>query len=76
MNDSEKKEITKSNNKSTQTKALLIGSIAGGVLGAVTGLLIANRIEESDGELNFSANEGMRLGMLVFSFLRDISKFG
>ena len=76
MSNSEKKELSKSNNMSTQSKALIIGAIAGGILGAVTGLLIAKRVEEADGKLNISANEGMRLGMLIFSFLRDISKFG
>lgn len=69
-------ELVKKNGLDTQTKAMLIGSVAGGILGAVTAMLIAQRVEKSEGKLELSANEGMRLGMLIFSFLKDISKFG
>lgn len=75
MSDSEKKELAKSG-MNTQSKALLIGSVAGGILGAATGLVIAKRIEKNDGKFEFSANEGIRIGTLIIGFLRDISKIG
>jgi hypothetical protein len=62
-------------NGSWKTKALIIGGIVGSLVGVVaTYLFIQNRKEDQPPE--FSAGEGVKLGVLVLGLLRSIATLG
>lgn len=56
---------------------LLIGGV---VIGALTGLLaaylLAQRAEANGSKLKMSAGEGVKLGLLVFGLLRQVTQLG
>jgi flagellar biogenesis protein FliO len=54
--------------------------LAGGLIGALTGLgaayLLVKRFEKEGAQPNMSAGEGVKLGVLVFGLLRQITQLG
>ncbi len=56
-----------------KTKILIIGAIIGALTGLGTAYLLIQRADEEDG-LKMSAGDGAKLGVSVFSFLRQISQ--
>ncbi|MBC8505612.1 MAG: hypothetical protein ISR58_16000 [Anaerolineales bacterium] len=56
-----------------KTKILIIGAIIGALTGLGTAYLLIQRADEEEG-LKMSAGEGAKLGVSVFSFLRQISQ--
>jgi glucokinase len=61
------------NNK--QTRILVIGAIVGALTGLGTAYLLIQRSEEEEG-LKLTPGEGVKLGVSVFSFLRQITQLG
>ncbi len=61
--------------KNWQTRILVIGAIVGALTGLGTAYLLIQRSEEGE-SLNLTPGEGVKLGVSVFSFLRQISNLG
>ena len=57
-----------------KSKILLIGALIGALTGLGAAHLLLQRAE--DEPLNLSAGEGVKLGVNVFSFLRQITQLG
>lgn len=70
----ENHEITQAEKK-WQTRILVIGAIVGALTGLGTAYLLIQRSEDGDG-LNLTPGEGVKLGVSVFGFLRQISNLG
>ncbi len=56
-----------------KTKVLVIGAIIGALTGLGTAYLLIQRAEE-EGGIKMTPGEGAKLGVSVFSFLRQISQ--
>ena len=61
--------------KNIRTRILLIGAIVGALTGLGAAYLLLQRAEK-DGELQISAGEGVKLGLSVFGFLRQVTQLG
>ncbi|MBN1230974.1 MAG: hypothetical protein JXA19_03810 [Anaerolineales bacterium] len=59
-----------------KTRTLIIGGIVGGVTGLISAALIIRRSEKSENALAVTPQEGIRIGMLVAGFLREIANIG
>jgi hypothetical protein len=57
------------------TKILALGTIVGALVGLGAAYLLLQRVDEQ-GELNMSPKEGVKLGISVFSFFRQITQLG
>ncbi len=60
-------------NDNWKTKVLVIGAIIGALTGLGTAYLLIQRADEAEG-IKMSAGDGAKLGVSVFSFLRQISQ--
>ena len=58
-----------------KTKTLILGGVIGALTGVGAAYLLIQRADEEKG-LRISPNEGVKLGVSVFSFLRQVSKLG
>jgi|APSaa5957512622_1039677.scaffolds.fasta_scaffold331728_2 hypothetical protein len=58
-----------------QTRVLVIGAIVGALTGLGTAYLLIQRSETEEG-LSLTPGEGVKLGVSVFGFLRQISNLG
>ena len=56
-----------------KTKVLVIGAVIGALTGLGTAYLLIQRADQDEG-IKISAGEGAKLGVSVFSFLRQISQ--
>ena len=56
-------------------KILALGTIIGALVGLGAAYLLLQRLDE-DGDLNLSSKEGVKLGISVFSFLRQVTQLG
>lgn len=61
--------------KNWKTKVLMLGVIIGALTGLGTAYLLIQRADGEEG-LNITPGEGVKLGVSVFSFLRQISNLG
>ncbi len=61
--------------QSWKTKTLIIGAVIGALTGVGTAYLLIQRTDEEQG-LQITPGDGMKLGVSVFSFLRQVSKLG
>ncbi|HLA99493.1 MAG TPA: hypothetical protein VJL34_13660 [Anaerolineales bacterium] len=59
-----------------KTKALLIGTALGAVVGLGAAYLLLQRAERENQKLSISAGEGVKLGVLVFGLLRQVAQLG
>jgi len=66
-------ELTNVENQNV--KILALGTIIGALVGLGAAYLLVQRIE-SDGKLTLSPKEGVKLGISVFSFFRQITQLG
>ena len=66
------KAITEGNQNA---KILAFGTIAGALVGLGASYLLLQRFE-ADGKINLSPKEGVKLGISVFSFFRQITQLG
>jgi len=55
-----------------QTKVLVIGTVVGALVGLIGAVLLIQR-QEDDKPPEFSAGEGVKLGVAAFAFLRAIA---
>ncbi len=60
-------------NDNWKNRVLVIGAIIGALTGLGTAYLLIQRADEEEG-IKMSAGEGAKLGVSVFSFLRQISQ--
>jgi len=58
-----------------QRKILALGTLIGALVGLGAAYLILQRVDES-GELKLSSKEGVKLGISVFSFFRQLTQLG
>jgi len=56
-----------------KTKILIIGAVLGALTGLGTAYLLVQRADEEEG-LKMTPGEGAKLGVSVFSFLRQITQ--
>jgi hypothetical protein len=56
-------------------KILALGTIIGALVGLGAAYLLLQRIDE-EGNLNIGSKEGVKLGISVFSFFRQITQLG
>jgi hypothetical protein len=56
-------------------KILALGTLIGALVGLGAAYLVLQRVGE-DGELNLGPKEGVKLGISVFSFFRQITQLG
>jgi hypothetical protein len=56
-------------------KILALGSIIGALVGLGAAYLILQRMDEQ-GELKISSREGVKLGISIFTFFRQITQLG
>ncbi len=59
-----------------KTKALLVGTVLGAVVGAGAAYLLIQRAVREEKPLAVSAGEGVRMGLLVFGLLRQVALLG
>ena len=59
-----------------KSKTLLLGAVLGTVAGLGAAYLLVQRAEREQQEVRLSAGEGIRLGLLVFGLLRQVSLLG
>lgn len=57
-------------------RLLLGGALIGALTGLLAAYLLAQRAEKSGGQMNMSAGEGVKLGVLVFGLLRQVTQLG
>jgi hypothetical protein len=63
-----------SENTEWKRNTLIIGGLIGAIIGVISAVLIVKEVEESEDSTAISPAKGMRLGMLVMNFLRQITK--
>jgi hypothetical protein len=56
-------------------KILVLGTLIGALVGLGAAYLILQQADE-EGELNLSPKEGVKLGVSVFAFFRQITQLG
>ena len=67
------KEIVNQGNQNT--KILALGTLVGALVGLGAAYLLIQRVE-ADETLSLSPKEGVKLGISVFSFFRQITQLG
>ena len=56
-------------------KILALGTIIGALVGLGAAYLLLQRVDDGD-DLNLSSKDGVKLGISVFSFFRQITQIG
>ena len=59
-----------------RNKTLFFGALIGAVTGLVAANILNRRAEKTGTEMEITAGDGMKLGMLVFGLLRAIASLG
>lgn len=70
------KELDIKQEENWQMKVLLIGAVAGALLGLAGGYLFIQQAENRGEQPGISAGEGVRLGLLTLGVLREIAAMG
>ncbi|MBU1660262.1 MAG: hypothetical protein KKD28_02175 [Chloroflexi bacterium] len=68
-------EFVSDENKNRKTKILLIGAIIGALTGLGAAYLLIQQVDEEE-TLQISPGEGVKLGVSIFSFLRQVTQLG
>ena len=63
-------------NDSWITQVLVIGAVVGALTGLAGAYLLIQRSKKNDTPPTLSSKEGLRLGLLVFGLLRQVSMLG
>jgi hypothetical protein len=56
--------------------ALILGGLFGLVVGIIAAYLLVQKAEQSQSELKFSAQDGVKVGISVLSVLKQIADLG
>lgn len=64
------------NGSNWKSRAMLIGGAVGLLAGLTAAYLLVQRAEREQTEPQLNAREGIKLGLLVFGLLREISQLG
>jgi hypothetical protein len=62
--------------ENARPRILLLGAVAGAVVGLIAAGMIISRAERKDADPQVTAVEGVKLGLLVFGLLREIAQLG
>jgi hypothetical protein len=62
-------------NTAWKTRALVIGAILGAAVGAMGAYLYIQNVEPEE-ELEITAGQGVKLGILLFGLLRNVANLG
>jgi hypothetical protein len=57
-------------------KALVIGAVIGALVGLGAAYLFAQRVEAENADPNIKPADGVKLGVMVLSFLRSVAELG
>ncbi len=57
-------------------KIMLGGALGGALVGIAAAMLIARRAERNKRQIAITPGEGLKLGILIFGFLRAIASLG
>ncbi|MBU0510493.1 MAG: hypothetical protein KJ638_02180 [Chloroflexi bacterium] len=68
-------EFVSDENKNRKTKILLIGAVIGALTGLGAAYLLIQQVDEEE-TLQISPGEGVKLGVSIFSFLRQVTQLG
>jgi hypothetical protein len=71
----ENEELTSAEFQNFKSKVLLLGAILGAVTGLGAAYLLVQRVE-SDEQLKLTPGEGVKLGISIFAFLRQVMQLG
>lgn len=63
-----------SKNTDLKRNTLIIGGLIGAVIGVISAILIMREVDENEDAQAISPAKGMKLGMLVMNFLRQLNK--
>jgi hypothetical protein len=56
-----------------RTKILIVGSVVGASVGLLGAFLLVQSMEKQDRELRITTGEGLRLGLIVLTLLRQVA---
>jgi hypothetical protein len=59
-----------------KNKVLVLGGVLGGLVGVGAAYLLVQRAEREGTEVQLGTGEGIRLGLLVLTMLRQVSRLG
>lgn len=62
--------------KKSKTKTMVLGTIIGAFAGAVSAYMLISRAEEENENLQFTAGEGIQVGLGLLGLMRLISGLG
>jgi hypothetical protein len=71
----ENDELTAPENQMTKSQILLLGAVLGALTGLGAAYLLTQRVEGEEG-LKISPGEGVKLGVSIFAFLRQVTQLG
>ena len=63
-----------SDNNQWKRNTYIFGGLIGAIIGVVSAVLLVRSVDESEENQAITPARGMKLGMLVMNFLRQISK--
>jgi H+/Cl- antiporter ClcA len=72
----EEVEIIEQPEESWMPKVLLLGAVVGALTGLLGAYLLIQRARKTEAAPQLSAGEGVKLGVLVFGLLRQVSQLG
>ena len=67
-------ELVADNQNNWKTRVIVLGGVIGLATGLVAAYLLVQRSEKADEQPALSTGEGIKLGLLVFGLLRQISQ--
>lgn len=59
-----------------KSKALLVGSLIGALVGAGAAYLLVQRAEREQASLHIGTGEGIKIGLLALGLLRQVAQLG
>ncbi len=71
----ENEELTTEDVQNFKSKVLLLGAVLGALTGLGAAYLLVQRVE-SDEQLKLTPGEGVKLGISIFAFLRQVTQLG
>jgi len=62
-----------SENNQWKRNTYILGGLIGAIIGVISAVLIVKNVEDTEDSQSITPARGMKLGMLVMNFLRQIS---